>query len=164
MEFFMNRDQTQSMKRVSILKLAVLLLIAVKVEAQKTGRPPSACVGESCDAAARGLRAFLDPVSTGAGGNGRACADCHVPADHFQLSPSNVQARYQFLQLRREFDPDADDALFRPIDANDFRTQGVYATDYTNLLLGLIRATFPLPPNMKLVDPVTDQPSNETTV
>ena len=158
------------MKTISILNLFVLLLITkAEVQAQRAsvavGGKSSPCVSESCIAAAYGLRAFLDVTPPGLGGNGRACADCHVPADHFQLSPSNAESRYQFLQLRRQFDPDADDALFRPVDANDYRTQGDGAADYTNLRLhGLIRVNFPLPPNMKLVDPLTDQASNENSV
>ena len=61
------------------------------------------------------------------GGNGRACATCHVPTDDFQLTPAHVEARYQALQARRVKHPKADDPLFRPIDAND----GV--ADFTNL-------------------------------
>ena len=65
--------------------------------------------------------AFLDRQVDGLGGNGRACADCHMPTNSFQLSPANVEARYQSLQFRKQFDPKADDPLFRPIDADDFR-------------------------------------------
>ena len=35
----------------------------------------------------------------GLDGNGRACADCHMATDHFQLSPADVEARFQRLQL-----------------------------------------------------------------
>src|SRR6267142_4479467 len=52
-------------------------------------------------------------------GNGRSCATCHVPKDAFQLTPEHVEKRFQALQKRRLRDPDADDLLFRAIDAND---------------------------------------------
>jgi cytochrome c peroxidase len=115
--------------------------------------------------AANGLRAFFDRTLEGLGGNGRACADCHMQDDQFQLSPANVEARFQDLQRRRQEDPTADDPLFRPIDADDFRVNGDQASDYTNLREnGLVRVTFQLPPNMKLIDPATNLPSNETEV
>ena len=113
----------------------------------------------------RGLHAFLDREVDGLGGNGRACADCHMPTNSFQLSPANVEARYQSLQFRRRFDPKADDPLFRPIDADDFRIHGANASDFTTLRRnGLIRITLPLPANVKLIDPATNQPSAETFV
>ena len=59
------------------------------------------CGGEPCDAVARGLRAFFDRNLDGLVANGRACADCHMPTDSFQLSPASVEARFQFLQWRR---------------------------------------------------------------
>ena len=128
------------------------------------GRPFD-CGGQPCDAVARGFRAFMDRRLHGLGGNGRACADCHMPTDHFQLSPASAEARFQFLQWRRQFDPEADDPLFRPIDADDFRTNGDAAADFRNLREnGLIRVTFPLPPNIRLIDPATNGPSSETFV
>jgi cytochrome c peroxidase len=85
--------------------------------------------------------------------------------DRFQLSPGNAERRFQFLQWRRQFDPAADDPLFRPIDADDFRTNGENASDFSNLREnGLIRITFDLPANIKLVDPETNAPSAETFV
>ena len=33
-------------------------------------------------------------------GNGRTCATCHVPSQAFQLTPQNVEARYQALQRK----------------------------------------------------------------
>jgi mono/diheme cytochrome c family protein len=67
------------------------------------------------------------------------------------------------LQRRRERDPNADDPLFRPIDADDFRIHGQAANDFSNLRQnGLVRITFPLPPNVRLIDPATGQPSSET--
>lgn len=56
--------------------------------------------------------------------------------------PAFVEARFQILQLRRRGDPDADDPLFRPIDADDFRTNGDAASDFSNLRQnGLVRIT-----------------------
>jgi cytochrome c peroxidase len=123
------------------------------------------CGGEPCDAVQRGRLAFFDRTLEGLGANGRACADCHMPADHFQLSPDSVEARFQFLQRRRQSQPDADDPLFRPIDADDFRTNGDAAADFRNLREnGLVRITFALPPNIRLIDPATNAASNETFV
>ena len=107
------------------------------------------CDGAPCDAVARGFRAFFDRRLEDLGGNGRACADCHMATDNFQLSPASVETRFRLLQWQRRFDPDADDPLFRPIDADDFRTNGDSAADFSNLRQnGLVRITFPLPPNM----------------
>jgi cytochrome c peroxidase len=123
------------------------------------------CGGEPCDAVARGLLAFFDRRLHGLGANGRSCADCHMPTDRFQLSPAGAEARFQFLQWRRRFDRNADDPLFRPIDADDFRTNGENASDFSNLRQnGLIRIVFPLPPNMRLIVPGTTTVSNETFV
>jgi hypothetical protein len=81
----------------------------------------------------------------------------------YQLAPTQVQARFARLMAMRATDPNADDPLFRPIDADDFRINGDAASDYTNLTeLGLVRITLPLPPNVRLIDPQTNQPSNET--
>ena len=91
------------------------------------------CGGQDCAAAVRGLSVFLDRQPDGLGGNGRACADCHMPTGQFQLSPADAETRYQILQFRRRFDPKADDPLFRPIDADDFRVNGAQASDYTTL-------------------------------
>ena len=88
-----------------------------------------------------------------------------MATDNFQLSPADAEARFQRLQMRRERHPDADDPLFRPIDADDFRTNGDNASDFSNLRQnGLIRITFPLPPNMRLIDPATNAASAETFV
>jgi hypothetical protein len=123
------------------------------------------CGGEPCDAVARGLFHFFDRSPDGIAGNGRSCGDCHMVTDRFQLSPVNVERRFQFLEWLRRFDPDADDPLFRAIDADDFRTNGEDATDWSNLRQnGLVRISFPLPPTIKLVDPVTNAPSSETFV
>jgi cytochrome c peroxidase len=123
------------------------------------------CGGKPCDAVARGLRAFIDRELHNLGGNGRACADCHMPTDSFQLSPQNVEARFQILQFWKRFNSKADDPLFRPIDADDFRVHGEKASDFSNLRRNaLVRITFPLPSNIRLVDPATNLPSSETFV
>jgi cytochrome c peroxidase len=126
---------------------------------------PTDCGGEPCDAVARGFRAFFDRRLEGLDGNGRSCADCHMATNNFQLSPARVEARFRLLQLRRQFNPDADDPLFRPVDADDFRTNGDGASDFSNLRQnGLVRITFPLPPNIRLIDPATNLASAETFV
>ncbi|MET0555661.1 MAG: hypothetical protein ABW221_21665, partial [Vicinamibacteria bacterium] len=123
------------------------------------------CGGEPCDAVARGLFHFFDRSPDGIAGNGRACGDCHMATDRFQLSPAGAERRFQLLQLLRRFDPHADDPLFRAIDADDFRTNGEDARDWSNLRQnGLVRIAFPLPVNLKLVDPLTNAPSAETSV
>ena len=62
----------------------------------------------------------------------------------------------------RRWNPNADDPLFRPIDADDFRTNGENASDFSNLRQnGLVRIVFPLPPTIRLVDPLTNAPSSE---
>lgn len=123
------------------------------------------CGGESCASVVRGLFAFFDRDLHGLDGNGRSCADCHMATEQFRLTPAAVETRFQFLQLRRRYNPHADDPLFRPIDADDFRSNGEQASDYSNLRQNaLIRIVFALPPNIRLVDPVTNQPSDETSV
>lgn len=119
--------------------------------------------GKHDKAVRRGAKAFDDRKLKGMDGNGRACADCHNASDHFQLSPATVQARWDALQECRKADPNADDPLFRPIDANDFRENGDAANDFTLLKRGLVRVTMPLPPNVKLVGP-DGNVTNETFV
>jgi len=123
------------------------------------------CGAEPCDAVARGFLAFFDRRLRGLDGNGRSCADCHTPTDSFQLSPVTVEARFRLLEARRRWNPHADDPLFRPIDADDFRINGENATDFSNLRQnGLVRISFPLPSNFRLIDPETGAPSGETFV
>jgi cytochrome c peroxidase len=137
-------------------------------EAVSVVRPANSadrCGGESCISVARGLIGFLDRRLHGLGGNGRSCADCHIPRDSFQLSPANAEARFQFLQWRRTWNPAAQDPLFLPLDADDFRTNGALANDFSNLREnGLIRVTMPLPANVHLIDPATNAISTETSV
>jgi cytochrome c peroxidase len=123
------------------------------------------CDVQPCDAVARGRAAFNDRNLKDLGGNGRACADCHMPSEGFQLSPAAAQARFDELQAKRENNKNADDPLFRPVDADDFRVNGDNAIDFSNLVEnGLIRITMPLPLNVKLIDPTTGQPTDETSV
>jgi cytochrome c peroxidase len=129
------------------------------------GTSDGSCGGEPCDAVLRGLVHFFDRSPDGLTGNGRSCNDCHMATDHFQLSPASAERRFQALQRRRRHHPDADDPLFRAIDADDFRANGESASDFANLREnGLIRITFGLPPNVKLVDPSTNAASSETFV
>jgi len=146
------------------------LLVAVKShanlgqESSGIGVTKLHCINQPCDAVARGRKAFNDRL-IGLGGNGRSCADCHMPSENFQLSPEAAKFRFDALQAERTHDKNADDPLFRPIDADDFRVNGDAANNFSNLVEnGLVRVTMPLPANVKLIDPATGQPSNETTV
>jgi len=121
------------------------------------------CAHQPCDQVARGRAAFNDGNLQALGGNGRACADCHLPSEHFQLSPAAARARFEALLGKRELNKNADDPLFRPVDADDFRVNGENAVDFSNLVdNGLVRVTLPLPPNVRLLDSVTGQPTDET--
>jgi cytochrome c peroxidase len=123
------------------------------------------CGGEPCAAVIRGLFAFFDRDLRGLDGNGRSCNDCHMVTEQFRLTPAAVESRFQLLQKRRRHNSYADDPLFRPIDADDFRSNGERASDYSNLRQNaLIRIVFALPPNIRLIDPVTSQPADETSV
>jgi cytochrome c peroxidase len=88
-----------------------------------------------------------------------------MPAENFQLSPAAAKSRFEALQAQRVYNETADDPLFRPVDADDFRVNGENAKDFSNLVEnGLVRVTMPLPLNVKLIDPATGQPSDETSV
>lgn len=69
--------------------------------------------------------------------NGRACATCHVAADHFALTPAHVAAA------------DADDPLFARIDADD-PTAAI--PTYNHLAAGLARITLHLADNLDVID------------
>jgi len=148
--------------RSAIAFFGFLSLVAVAAVMPNTG------FGQEPDAdtpVARGREAFNNPPRIKFGGNGRACADCHMPSKSFQLSPEAAKARFEALQAKRANGKDADDPLFRPVDADDFRVNGNNASDFSNLVEnGLVRVTMPLPANVKLIDPATGQPSNENTV
>src|SRR6266536_6703205 len=152
--------------------LALFGVIAIITPSTIFGQDPNQngainlnCDEPPCDAVARGRKAFNDRNHNQIGGNGRACADCHMPSENFQLSPAAARARFDALQAAREHNPNADDPLFRPVDADDFRINGDNAVDFSNLVeSGLVRVTMPLPLNVKLIDPATGQPTDETTV
>jgi cytochrome c peroxidase len=156
-----------------LLLLSTLPMRASTADGSPQGLDPQAvaeaalqslpCGGEPCDAVVRGLHAFFDRRLDGLSSNGRSCVDCHMVTNSFQLSPANAEARFQRLERRRLWNPAADDPLFRPIDADDFRTDGESASDFSNLRQnGLVRITLPLPSNIRLVDPTTDAPSTDT--
>jgi cytochrome c peroxidase len=133
-------------------------------QARSNGETKLNCEQGPCDAVARGRAAFNDGNLKALGGNGRACADCHMPSENFQLSPALARARFEALIGKLEVNKNADDPLFRPVDADDFRVNGENANNYSNLVdNGLVRVTLPLPPNVRLLDPVTGQPTDETT-
>jgi len=159
---------------IAVVIVGVLSLAAwISASAQGVGQTRLNCQETPCDAVARGRAAFNDRRLVGLGGNGRACADCHMPSESFQLSPAVARARFEALLGRRLLNRNADDPLFRPVDADDFREHGDAANDYSNLVEnGLVRVTLPLPPNVRLIDPATCatpdpiacQPTDETFV
>lgn len=107
-------------------------------------------------------KAFFNGDFPNVHSNGRSCATCHVPEEAFQLTPEHVEARFQALQARRLTDPEADDPLFRAVDAND----GV--DDFTNLRNhALVRVFIPLPTDAdgrKLVWPQDDPEATVVSV
>ena len=113
----------------------------------------------------RGKANFHDRTLAGLGSNGRACSDCHMDSENFQLTPAAAQQR-----LAQMTSTGVDDPLFRAIDADDFRINGAAAHDFTNLTQnGLVRVTLPLPANVKLLDcgakvpcPASALPTTET--
>jgi cytochrome c peroxidase len=166
------RVSVRCLAAVTVVGLLSLWAWAV-ASAQGIGETKLNCQQGPCDAVGRGRAVFNDRRLVGLGGNGRACADCHVPSEGFQLSPAIARARFEALLARRATNKNADDPLFRAIDADDFREHGDAANDYTNLVEnGLVRVTLPLPPNVRLIDPATCptadpaacQPTNETSV
>src|SRR6476659_2049096 len=59
-------------------------------------------------AVCRGKANFHDRTLAGLGGNGRACSDCHMDSQNFQLTPAAAQAR-----LAQMTASGVDDPLFR---------------------------------------------------
>jgi cytochrome c553 len=167
-------DAIMNVSRISVLIGAMVLAGGAPIASSGNPTPLGAvfdsvlgndCGDEACIAVARGFVAFFDRTPHGLTGNGRACADCHMAIDNFQLSPADVERRYQVLQLVRRWNKRADDPLFRPVDADDFRVNGAAASDFSELREnGLVRVTLPLPSNVRLIDPATNAPSDETFV
>lgn len=148
-----------------LLGVTAVVIPHISFGQEQGGATKLNCDETPCDAIARGRAAFNRRNLHELGGNGRSCADCHMPSGGFQLSPASARARYEALQARRERDSNADDPLFRPVDADDFRINGDNAVDFSNLVEnGLVRVTMPLPLNVKLIDSATGQPSDETFV
>ena len=113
----------------------------------------------------RGKANFSDRTLAGLGANGRSCADCHVATESFQLTPATAQTRFTKMMATSVRDP-----LFNAVDADDFRVNGVAASDFTNLTQNaLVRVTIELPANVKLLDcgatvpcPASALPTSET--
>jgi cytochrome c peroxidase len=98
----------------------------------------------------RALRGALNFFTPLAGGNGRSCGTCHEPRQGFSLTPERVEARWQALERRRQTVPDADDPLFRAIDADD----GL--EDFTLLRTrGLVKVRVSLPDRVRLAEDPT---------
>ena len=154
-----------SVLRCALTGLLVAMCLPFAATATNTEAEQHLCGGEPCAAVIRGFLTFFDRKLDSLDGNGRSCADCHMAADHFQLSPANVERRFRSLEQRRARNSRADDPLFRPIDADDFRIRGTAAKDFSNLRQSaLIRVEFALPPNFRLIDPATNAVSDETLV
>ena len=153
----------------SQLAAALAVLGGITVSSCGGGQNDSTATADACAQAdstfCRGQANFRDRALAGLGGNGRACSDCHMESDNFQLTPAAAQARFAQMTMTG-----IDDPLFRPIDADDFRVNGAAARDFTNLTqLGLVRITLPLPANVKLLDcgatvpcPASALPTSET--
>jgi len=135
------------------------------IDADGCSTTASAASAPGGSAFCRGKANFHDRTLSGLGGNGRACSDCHMDTENFQLTPAAAQAR-----LTAMTQTGVDDPLFRAIDADDFRVNGAAAHDFTNLTQnGLVRVTLPLPANVKLLDcgamvpcPASALPTSET--
>ena len=75
-----------------------------RVIAQNSGAMQLNCDVQPCNTVAHGRQAFNDRKLKGLGGNGRACADCHMPSEAFQLSPAAARARFEALMAKRASD------------------------------------------------------------
>jgi cytochrome c peroxidase len=74
------------------------------------------------------------------GTNGRSCATCHVPEDHFTLTPDHVASLLA---------ADPKDPLFAAIDADDPTAETL---TFEHLKKGLVRVWLTLPDNMDVID------------
>ena len=77
----------------ALLAVTLLGTAAGRMRAQEVGVTKLNCDETPCDSVARGRAAFDNHNPGQLGGNRRACADCHVPSEHFQLSPAIARAR-----------------------------------------------------------------------
>jgi cytochrome c peroxidase len=149
--------------------LAAALVLSGAITVSSCGGADHSTDANACTPAdspvCRGQANFHDRTLAGLQGNGRACSDCHMDSENFQLTPSAAQTRFEQMTLTG-----VDDPLFRAIDADDFRVNGATAHDFTNLTQnGLVRVTLPLPSNVKLLDcgatvpcPASALPTSET--
>ncbi|MCP3061691.1 cytochrome-c peroxidase [Myxococcus sp. K38C18041901] len=100
-----------------------------------------ACRGDKEDPPSRapltGKQLFEQPFP---GTNGRACATCHVPEDHFTLTPAHVA---------RLWETNPNDPLFNAIDADDPTASPL---TYEHLKKGLVRVWLTLPDTLDLID------------
>ena len=97
--------------------------------------------------------------------NGRACADCHMATDNFQLSPADAEARFRLLQRRRRFNP-ARRRSAVPADRRRTTSGSTARTRVTSAIFGRTASSGSpsrCPPNIKLIDPATNPPSSETS-
>jgi len=148
----------------AIAALALLAIGACGGSGDSATAPAAACAPADSPVC-RGQVNFHDRQLAGLGGNGRACSDCHMDSENFQLTPAAAKTRFEQMTATG-----IDDPLFRALDADDFRVNGAAAHDFTNLTVnGLVRVTIPLPANVKLLDcgatvpcPATAQPTSET--
>ena len=85
-------------QRKSHLAAALVLFAGITIASCGGGQDESAVVADTnaCTPAdsplCRGKANFHDRALAGLGGNGRACSDCHMDSENFQLTPAAAQA------------------------------------------------------------------------
>lgn len=122
----MRRNMLQSPLRPVTLLFAVLVLTGTSV--CDATEPSRVDLGEQ-------LFSHAFPNT-----NGRSCATCHVPKDHFTLTPAHVKK----LLADNRYDP-----LFNVIDADDPAAKQL---TFEHLKRGLVRIWLPLPENVDVID------------
>ena len=164
----MKHSQSTSPFAAALLLLAVFAVSSCGGDAYEPALDADGCTTAPDvpvdSAVCRGKANFHDRTLVGLNGNGRACSDCHMDSENFQLTPAAAQKRFTQMTTTG-----VDDPLFRAIDADDFRVNGAAARDFSNLTQnGLIRITIPLPANVKLLDcgaavpcPASARPTSE---
>src|SRR5882672_6755269 len=128
------RGNEMTYRHHNIALLAALIVLAGMTvsacgDGQGDSTPPAIVDADDCtvgaapapgdSAVCRGKANFHDRKLTGLGSNGRSCSDCHMDSENFQLTPAAAQQRFAQMTATG-----ADDPLFRPIDADDFRVNG----------------------------------------